>query len=391
MGVPTMTPTPPEKTGNAASSTTARRLVWASAAFYILIAFEFFYMASPFAAYFYAVYGPGMDGLERLGLTGWTLWFFLPHLVAETRSPLVNHAEAVGIVLFLGGIAAFVIGAVQVYRAKLRRADAVMGGLYRHIRHPQYAALIVASLGMLLIWPRFLVLFSTFVVIFAYVLLARAEEAICLRQYPGYRAYMAKTGMFVPRPIALIPQIAIARPVLRVAVWAVAFLGLLVIATAGAFALRSFAIGSLYSFRTADGVYVSVARISEASLADAARIARAAPAAQDALAAVVGSGRMIAYVLPAEMYVSEIPMHLPPGETFGHSLPLNADPDLWKVIFTEAQFGAAGLPPGADPLAHAVNKRPLAEVHVDLRRSAVTASFPPPAEAFYDGRQVPLF
>jgi hypothetical protein len=37
-----------------------RSAFWASAAFYGLIAFEFFYMFSPFAVYLYGVYGPGL-------------------------------------------------------------------------------------------------------------------------------------------------------------------------------------------------------------------------------------------------------------------------------------------------------------------------------------------
>ena len=171
-----------------------RRLFWVSAAFYAVIAFEFFYMFSPFAAYIYAVYGPGLDWLQRIGLTHWTLWFFLPHVVSDMRSPVIDALTGIGLVLLFGGIVAFLIGAVQVYRAKLRRSDAVVKGLYRYIRHPQYLALIIASIGMLLVWPRFLVLFSTIVVIFIYVGLARAEEAICLKQYPSYAAYMDRTG-----------------------------------------------------------------------------------------------------------------------------------------------------------------------------------------------------
>ena len=169
----------------------ARRALIASAVFYVLIAFEFFYMASPFAAYLYAVYGPGLDWLESSALTSWSIPFFLPHIVAETRSFPVDMLETAGFVLFVGGLAGFAFGAFQIYRAKLRRADAVMGGLYRYIRHPQYLALIVASVGMVLVWPRYLVLVLTVTVIFIYIALAKAEEGICRRQYPGYAAYMS--------------------------------------------------------------------------------------------------------------------------------------------------------------------------------------------------------
>jgi len=38
---------------------------WAALGFYSLIGFEFLYMASPFAAYFYSVYSPALDFLDN--------------------------------------------------------------------------------------------------------------------------------------------------------------------------------------------------------------------------------------------------------------------------------------------------------------------------------------
>ena len=166
------------------SATQARRALVFSSAFYVLIAFEFLYMASPFAAYFYAVYGPGLDWLQSLGTTGWLIQFFLPHVVEETTSFPVDIHDHLGFALMIAGLAGFAIGAIQVYVAKLRGRGAVMGGLYRHIRHPQYLALIVASIGMMLIWSRYLVVAATVTVIFIYIALARAEEGICLRRFP---------------------------------------------------------------------------------------------------------------------------------------------------------------------------------------------------------------
>jgi hypothetical protein len=37
-----------------------KKYFWIGSAFYLLIGFEFFYMVSPFAVYFYSVYGPGL-------------------------------------------------------------------------------------------------------------------------------------------------------------------------------------------------------------------------------------------------------------------------------------------------------------------------------------------
>ena len=84
-------------------------------------------------------------------------------------------------------------------------------------------------------------------------------------------------------------------------------------------------------------------------------------------------------------------MHVPEGETFGHTVPEDRDEALYKVIFTEAVVGRPGAEPGGDWLRHTVNKTPLIEVHVDLRGDEVTAVYPPPADPFYGSRQVPVF
>jgi len=362
----------------------SKRLVWTASAFYALIAFEFFYMASPFAAYFYSVYGPGMDWLQTLPLADWTLWFILPHLVEDTRSVVLNYVELFGLTLLFGGLLAFAVGVFQVYCAKLTRAGAVTGGVYRYIRHPQYSALIIASLGMLLVWPRFLVLFSTSCVILAYVLLARSEERQCLRAFPDYADYMARTGMFFPRAF----KRAGLRPAPTFALLA-GFAVTVAVVTAGAFWLRSAVIGSLYTADTEAGVFLSVAHIDDADLASIAQIALADADVQERISAADAQGQVLAYVLPTEMYVSEIPMHLPTGETFGHSVPRNADPTQWKVILTQAEFGAGH--DGANILREAVNKSPLVEVHIDLSTQQVTDTFAPPQDAFYNGRQVPIF
>ncbi len=395
---------PPLDGRNDPTTNPARPLFWASAGFYVLIAFEFFYMASPFAAYFYAVYGPGMDGLQSLGAANWTLWFFLPHIVEHTRSPIINHAETLGLGLFVGGLVAFVIGAFQVYRAKLLKRGAVTGGLYAHIRHPQYTALIAASIGMLLIWPRFLVLFATVAVFFAYVALARVEETDCLRRYPGYGAYHARTGMFLPRSWTAwlpMPDQLFRMRWQRIAGWVFAIAAALVISTIAAFGIRHLAISSLVTHRTDVATYLSVAPVTDARLARIAATAESSQAARALLAGLPSDAAVLAYVLPTEMYVSEVPMILPEGEQFGHSIPRDADPDRWKVVFTRAVFGSAIGPDEQDAeglyvISKSVNKQQLIEVHVRLSDSsqsadAVEATLPPPDTPFYAGHQVPVF
>ena len=80
-------------------------------------------------------------------------------------------------------------------------------------------------------------------------------------------------------------------------------------------------------------------------------------------------------------------MRLPEGETFGHAVPPGWDGKTYKVVFTEAILDRVD----ADVLRHAVSKTALLEVHVDLHAWEVIATYPPPVEPFYDGRQVPVF
>ncbi len=367
----------------------ARRALAVTGAFYILIAFEFLYMASPFAAYFYGVYGLGLDWLQGSRTTGWLIQFFMPHLVEETTSFAIDIHETVGQVLLYGGLAAFAAGAIQIYSAKLRSKSAVTGGLYRHIRHPQYLALIVASIGMLLLWPRYLVVVATVTVIFIYIALARAEEGVCLRRFPGYADYLKTTGMFLPAAFSPGFRLPVGESAAsRTVAWALAYAIALSLSLLVALGIRAHAIDSFYVHTDREGVYLSVVEIPGSDLSEVARIARSAP---EVRAAVSGRKHLIAYVLPTGMYVSEIPMHLPPGARYSHRIPADRDPARYKVVFSQAVFSRGDSPAPDDILWNAVHKTALWEVHVDLSAGQITASYPPPKTPFYGDRQVPLF
>ena len=370
-----------------------RGTAWTSAAFYLLVAFEFFYMVSPFAAYLYAAYGPGLGWLAGNPAASWLVSFFLPHVVAQTTCPFVNAAEIVGGVLFACGVLAFAVGAVQIYASKLRRQGSVQGGVYRWVRHPQYLALMVASFGMVLVWPRFLVLFGFVTVVFAYTALARAEERACLRQFPEYAAYWARTGRFLPRPLEApfrrLPQPE--GPLSRVAVWAGVYAVALAGAAAVGLAVQGHAVSSLYTHYTADAAYVSVGAMPEEQIAEVVSVATEDARVADALAEGGEKARFIGYVLPTEVYVSEIPMHLPEDAKTGHTFPEDSDPNRYKVVFTRAEFGPGPLPTSDAIVREALNKQPVVEAWIDRASGRVVQVFPPPEDAFYDGMPVPLF
>ena len=168
------------------------------AVLYLLIGLEIVIMISPFAAYFYAGYGPLLNALYAFPATAWLTGFFLPHAVVS-QSGLLNFINGFGRTLFSLGILAFLIGAFQIYSAKFRRKGMVTGILYRWIRHPQYLFLAIAGFGLLLFWPRFFILVLYVSMLFVYYLLARHEEQRMLAQQgEGYHDYMQRTSMFLP-------------------------------------------------------------------------------------------------------------------------------------------------------------------------------------------------
>ncbi|MCP4314885.1 MAG: isoprenylcysteine carboxylmethyltransferase family protein [Hyphomicrobiales bacterium] len=368
---------------------------WASAAFYALIAFEFFYMASPFAAYFYGVYGPGLGLLGDSPTGSWLVSFFLPHIVAQTSSPLINSHTIFGGTFAIIGLGGFLVGARQIYGNKLRKGQAVDGGVYRWIRHPQYLSLMVASFGMLLIWPRFLVLFGFVTLVFVYVLLARSEERLCLRQYPGYAGFMKKTGMFLPRimetPFRLLPKPISATA--RTAIWIGFYVTTLGLAALAGQSVQSHAIDSLYADYTHRAATISVGALTSDEIASIHEIAARNEAVSIALAKAARdpNSRFLNYVLPTQMFISEIPMHLPEGTITTHTFPEDHNRDEYKIIFTLAETRPGRISNGRDIIADAVNKTPVVEAWIDRSIGRVLETFNPPVRAFYDGMPVPVF
>lgn len=75
----------------------------------------------------------------------------------------------------------------------------VTGGMYRLVRHPLYASIIWMFAGASLVYQNWASL-AAMLVIFVPAMYWRGklEEAALLAQFPAYREYQRKTGMFIP-------------------------------------------------------------------------------------------------------------------------------------------------------------------------------------------------
>ncbi len=170
-------------------------------ALYFIIGFEILIMISPFAGLFYSVFTPFLLQLAKHPETRWLDAFYLPHMVVPPDSILI-FVRIMGSFLFVLGIAVFLICALQVYANKFLRRGAVIKGLYSFIRHPQYVGLGCAGIGLSILWPRILTVVLWLVMIALYYLLSKDEERRMLKSTPDtYRAYMERTGMFLPNKL----------------------------------------------------------------------------------------------------------------------------------------------------------------------------------------------
>jgi protein-S-isoprenylcysteine O-methyltransferase Ste14 len=166
---------------------------------FFVMALEVMIMISPFAFFFYSVFNPAFNWLDQYAASRWLTAFFLPHMILPPTL-LLQGVRVLGSVLFVAGMAMFVICALQVYLGKLLRRGVATSGLYAYIRHPQYLALGIWGVGMSILWPRFIVLACLAIMFVLYYFLARDEEGRMQLHYGDkYEHYMERTGRFFPR------------------------------------------------------------------------------------------------------------------------------------------------------------------------------------------------
>lgn len=166
----------PERIGRAGA--------WAASLALLILLAEVVWMVLPFVGYISL--HVTMDPFFRFRRR-WFRPFFMP-----SYSPF-------GAPLALLGLGFFLVGAGQIYSNKLRGGAVVTGGLYRWVRHPQYASLMVLAFGLLLLWPRYYLLLAFVTMCFLYVALARAEERQMMAvDGATYARYFETTSMFFP-------------------------------------------------------------------------------------------------------------------------------------------------------------------------------------------------
>jgi protein-S-isoprenylcysteine O-methyltransferase Ste14 len=371
-----------------------------------IVAFEIIIMISPFALFFYSVFNPILLTLDRWSATRWLTAFFLPHMVVPPDAFLMT-IRLMGSVLFVVGLAAFLICAVQVYAGKAWKSGPASRGLYAVIRHPQYVALALSALGLAIMWPRFLTLALLAVMLFLYYVLARDEERRMLARYgDGYREYMKRTGRFLPRAVEGLWRggAAAERPLTAAKGLAILAVLLGVIVGSG-FALRAYTVRHLPLQAAGD---IDVIGITAEDAAAGVRLlasVRQDPAVASRLqtASAASGARVLAYVIPIDYtmqgmiadtgdewklfmqhktigmiaeYVIHPTAHLTEGHA-GHAgmpagMSMHDSPAMKRrIIFIEVSSPTGALGSPRDDFGVGVRRRPLFFVDVHLHTGEV--------------------
>lgn len=366
-----------------------KRTFWIAAAFYFLIAFEFFYMASPFAIYFYSVYRPGLKLLDNSTFS-WLCSMFLPHIVVETSSLILNIRNIAGSILAIAGFLFFIIGAVQVYYNKIFKKGAVVGGIYRIIRHPQYLSLMICSFGLLILWPRYLVLLSFILMTFIYYLLAKVEEQECERKYgEKYAEYKKHTKMFLPFRIPFSNSLFVLPKniFLKYIFILVCYMAVSILSVLTANVIKDISINSLIAVYNGNSAFVSVIKYERKSLEKIVNTVLADYNVRLRLKSDSTGTKYINYVLPSEMYVSEIPMNPTADLNADHFMPKEYNGSIGKIVFTKVKNNYKGK----DLFAHSSKRIPVMEVFVDVKNNKVIKIIEPCRNNNYAGIPMPVF
>jgi protein-S-isoprenylcysteine O-methyltransferase Ste14 len=355
--------------------------------FYVAIVFEILYMISPFALYYYSVYGEWLNVFHRSSWTAWLTGFFLPHF-SQTSSRVLNWLPESSDPLVYAGGAVFALGFLQIYWAKFRRRGAVTRGLYAFIRHPQYVGLAIVGVGTLIHWPRFLVLVMFVTMLFLYYFLAHSEEERCLQKFgDSYRAYQDQTGMFLPGGIfKRFPSVLPASGGKRVVAALALYVVVMAITVKAGDWLRDYSLSQLSTFYTEHTAVISPAVLTPDEMNRALQIALSSADVQAKLNRAQGEPLLV-YVVPQEWKLPDVPMEVTQG---GHHVPTNFDRRLYKVLFTRVRTHESGLK-GQEIVKNVYGRDPIVLVKVNTETAQVTGTETPPPHVRWGDIPTPLF
>jgi protein-S-isoprenylcysteine O-methyltransferase Ste14 len=122
--------------------------------------------------------------------------FGLSLFEAEFMGYMYTIGMPVGSVITFAGVVLIILGWREVHRSRDQLAS---GGIYSHVRHPQYLGILLVAGGWVFHWPTIpgLIMFPVLVTLY-YGLAKREDRFLEERFGDAFREYANRTPMFLP-------------------------------------------------------------------------------------------------------------------------------------------------------------------------------------------------
>ena len=364
---------------------------------YALIVLEILYMISPFALYYYSVYAAPLNYLQTSSITSWLSSHIFPHFTYS--HPIISFLMNISWPLIIFGIVLFLFGFGQIYWAKLTRKEAVTGGLYKIIRHPQYIALAILGLGTTLYWSRFIVVIAYASMLFLYYYLAKQEEKICLAKYgSSYAEYQQQTGMFLPKQIegiipsffSVLPQYGVKSLLMKILLF---FLYITIIIALG-FGIKSLILGTISAVYKENQVVVSTQPLAKRQLESLLSLLQEIGESQNILKRH-SPEKTLTYIIPSSWNVPELDVtgdatlnYWVNAATHGNQILTN--PTHFTVLVTKPITSDPDAT-GIDILKTGINYVPILKAEIDMSQNRLSNIEEKQDKGGWDGIPVPMY
>ncbi|MBI4639181.1 MAG: isoprenylcysteine carboxylmethyltransferase family protein, partial [Candidatus Tectomicrobia bacterium] len=275
-----------------------------------------------------------------------------------------------------------------------RRQEAVTGGLYAVVRHPQYVGLAIVGLGTLLLWPRFLVLVMYITMLFLYYFLACWEEEQCVQKFgESYRTYQESTGMFFPgRLFKKFPLLLPPSGRKRISAALALYVVVIVATVSLGYQLRDYSLSRLSALYTEDMAVISTALLTNEELSKALQIAMGSA---DVLTKLKSAGyrqnaKLLAYVVPLGWNLPDLPMGVGQDGRRDHSTFTSFDRRFYKVLFTKVRTYEHAIR-GQEIITKSYGRDPIVLVKINTDTAQITGIETPPPHVRWGDIPTPMF
>ena len=105
---------------------------------------------------------------------------------------------SISVIVALAALQANQFGNFNIHPSPKQNGRLVEDGIYRHIRHPMYTAVMLFALACMLAKPSLESALMLIALCLVLVRKARLEETWLMQKYPSYSDYLSKSRAFLP-------------------------------------------------------------------------------------------------------------------------------------------------------------------------------------------------